>query len=81
MRWSRNVASSSSKGMLIYRFAGSARGRNPRRGSRLGLAAAYQLRQFLRRRLIAAAKVAVLLRHGDANPRALLAQRLLFADP
>jgi hypothetical protein len=39
------------------------------------------LQQFLRRRLITAAKVAALLRHGDTNPWAFLAQRLCFEGP
>ena len=52
---------------------------DPWLGSGIGIAAAHQLHEFLRSRLVAA--VAALLRHRAANLRALGFQRILFVDP
>jgi hypothetical protein len=45
----------------------------------LGIAVAHQLHQLLRRRLIAAAAIAVLLRHRATNPWPLRFRRAGFA--
>jgi hypothetical protein len=56
-------------------------GADPRLGAGFGVAAAHQVHEFLRRRLIAATAVAALLRHCDTNPWPFFLQGIWFVDP
>jgi hypothetical protein len=47
----------------------------------IGIAAAHQLQQFLRGRLVAATELVTLLRHGNANPWPFFPGEIGFSDP
>ena len=56
-------------------------GRTAALGPRLGIAAAHQTHEFLRRRLVAATDVAALLRHRAGNPGPFRPQGIVLIDP